>query len=135
MALLSGPGFDTDVRAAERVITQTVGLDPRPWFRLPFGNGVPDAGIHRRLEALGYRHVHWDVDAREWRKRLSARRVEEEIVSGTLARGDGAVVLAHSWPAVVLASMEAIVARLRAAGAEFVRVDALPDVPSGHRQA
>lgn len=125
MPLLSGPGFETDVRRAERVIRDTLKIDPRPWFRLPFGSGANQASIHTRLAALGYRHIHWDVDAREWRKRVTSRQVEEDLVAGTLERGDGAIVLLHSWPALTLGALDGLVTRLRERGARFVGVDEL----------
>ena len=39
--------------------------------------------------------------------------------------GDGAVVLFHGWPPGTLDALPAIVDGLRAAGATFVRIDAL----------
>jgi len=129
MPLLSAPGFDTDVRRAEAVVRSIVRVDPRPWFRLPFGTGSNRAAIHRRLAALGYRHVHWDVNAEEWRPSATARDVEEAIVAGVLERGDGAIVLLHAWPRIVPAAVERVVERLRDAGVELVGVDELAVEP------
>lgn len=125
MPLLSRAGLENDVRRAERTIREVVRVDPRPWFRLPFGSGSSDRAVHRGLDALGYRHVHWDVNGREWRKRVTAREVEEELVRGTLERGDGAVVLMHSWPRPIPGALDGVVTRLRDAGADFVRIDEL----------
>lgn len=131
MSLLSAKGFDTDVRDAERAIRDTLGIDPRPWFRLPFGNGFDRPALHRRLGALGYEHVHWHVSPAEWEPSATARQVEDDVVAGALARGDGAVVLLHTWPRMALAALGGIVGRLREAGAEFVRLDELEAWPSG----
>jgi peptidoglycan/xylan/chitin deacetylase (PgdA/CDA1 family) len=131
MTLLSAKGFDTDVRDAEGVIRDTLGVDPRPWFRLPFGNGFDRPALHRRLAALGYEHVHWHVSPAEWEPTATERQVEDDVVTGVLARGDGAVVLLHTWPRAGLAALPGIVGRLREAGAEFVRLDALEAWPSG----
>lgn len=98
MPLLSEYGVRNDVGRAERVIRDTVGVDPRPWFRLPFGSGGDDPSLLAQLSPLGYRHVAWDVDARDWRTDVTARRLDDEIVSGTIERGDGAIVLMHSGP-------------------------------------
>ena len=40
MPLFHADGFLTDVNAAEAVIRDVVGVDPRPWFRCPFGAGI-----------------------------------------------------------------------------------------------
>ena len=49
---------------------------------------------------------------------------------GVIGHGDGAVVLFHTWPAGTLDAMPAILGGLRDAGATFVGVDELEDVPS-----
>jgi peptidoglycan/xylan/chitin deacetylase (PgdA/CDA1 family) len=131
MPLLSAAGFAIDVRRAERVIGDVVGADPRPWFRLPFGTGAGEAAVHRRLERLGYRHVHWDVNAEEWQVAAIEAQVAEEIVRGVLERGDGAVVLLHAWPRTLLGALDAAAGRLRDAGARFVGIDELESLPSG----
>ena len=40
-------------------------------------------------------------------------------------RGDGAVVLLHTWPVATLEAMPAIARELRASGAELIRLDQL----------
>lgn len=125
MPLLSAPGFDEDVRDAERVITETTGADPRPWFRFPFGAGGDDPARHERLAALGYRHVGWDVELYEWEPGRSADEIADAVVAGVAARGDGAIVLLHSWPDPVAPALAGAVGRLRERGVRFVRVDEL----------
>ena len=46
-----------------------------------------------------------------------------------LAHGDGAVVLLHAWPTATREAIGAIAGRLRDAGATFVTIDALGEVP------
>jgi peptidoglycan/xylan/chitin deacetylase (PgdA/CDA1 family) len=125
MPLLSRAGLENDVRRAERVIRDVVGVDPQPWFRLPFGSGASDRRLLGGLAGLGYRHIHWDVDGREWRRRVTVRGLEDDLVSGVIERGDGAIVLMHSWPTLIPAALEGTILRLREAGANFVRVDEL----------
>jgi peptidoglycan-N-acetylglucosamine deacetylase len=129
MPLFSASGFATDVRAAHKVIEDRLGIDARPWFRCPFGAGAGRPTIHRRLDAVGYRDVGWDVDARDWFA-SSARRLATKVVKATLAHGDGAVVLFHGWPKVTPLALPEVVTRLRDAGGTFVRVDDLPSVPA-----
>ena len=127
MPLFSAAGFATDVRAAETVIRDVLGVDPRPWFRCPFGAGHDSPRINAALAGLGYRHVGWDVVAFDWER--PADFVEAAVVDGAIASGDGAVVLLHTWPVSTGAALPAIVARLADAGATFVRVDQLERLP------
>lgn len=128
MPLLSDSGLAEDVRSAETVIREIVGVDPRPWFRCPFGAGADDPRVISGLKALGYRNVGWDVVATDWEPDM-AEQIESAVVDGVLAHGDGAIVLLHTWPAGTLAALPGIARRLRDRGAEFVRVDQLERIP------
>jgi peptidoglycan-N-acetylglucosamine deacetylase len=125
MRLFSPAGFATDVRAAESVIRQRLGVSPRPWFRMPFGNGAGDANLIRLLMRLGYRHVGWHVEPKEWRTTASSSGVTNAIVEGCLAHGDGAIVLLHTWPRTVGHALPQAIGRLREAGGELVRLSEL----------
>ena len=125
MPLLSGAGFEEDVREAERAIVEATGVDPRPWLRFPFGAGADEAALVDRLPALGYRHVGWDVEVFEWEPGKSPQDIVTAAVDGVIAHGDGAIVLLHTWPDPVAPALGEIVERLRGTGAEFVRVDGL----------
>src|ERR687885_3013420 len=46
-----------DVGEAEETIRTTLGVDPKPWFRCPFGAGMDDERVLAALAELGYRHV------------------------------------------------------------------------------
>jgi peptidoglycan-N-acetylglucosamine deacetylase len=128
MTLLTGPGIVRDVLDAEQAIVGATGVNPRPWFRCPFGAGARSTRVIRRLAAAGYRDVSWHVDSLDW-EGASARTLERRIVRGTLAHGDGAVILVHGWPAATPDAVRASVRRLRDEGATFVRLDTLPVVP------
>jgi len=124
MPLLSEAGFETDVRDAEAVIRTTTGIDPRPWFRCPFGAGSDDPGIAARLAALGYDPpVFYDVVPEDWER--TTDEVATIAVADSIRHGDGVVVLLHTWPIPTLEAMPRIVRELRAAGAELVRLDQL----------
>jgi peptidoglycan/xylan/chitin deacetylase (PgdA/CDA1 family) len=129
MSLFDRRGFNTDVRAAERAIRLFAGTDPRPWFRMPFGSGADRAVLVDRLADLGYRHVGWHVSGLDWHRRRATRGVEEAVVAGATTHGDGAIVLLHTWPDATAAALPGMVSRLRAAGAELVRVDQLDVAP------
>lgn len=130
MPLLSPAGVRTDLRSAEAAIRGAVGRSPRPWFRFPFGSGADDDALVELVRRAGYRSVGWHVEAREWRTGASARGVVGAVVDGVAAHGDGAVVLLHPWPKPMAAAIGPIVERLRALGAELVRLDRL-DLPAG----
>jgi peptidoglycan/xylan/chitin deacetylase (PgdA/CDA1 family) len=128
--LFSDAGLAEDIRTAETAIREASGVDPRPWFRCPFGTGMDDPRILAGLEAAGYRHVGWNVVGDDWDPSRTAAQVEESVVSGALRYGDGAVILLHSWPDQMIAALPGIVARLAQAGASFVRIDALEQLPA-----
>jgi peptidoglycan/xylan/chitin deacetylase (PgdA/CDA1 family) len=131
MPLLTDAGLAEDLADAAAAIEANGGVDPRPWFRCPFGAGVDDARVQAGVAAAGYRHVGWHVSADDWEPAKSADVIAREIVDGVLAHGDEAVVLLHAWPTATLEALESIVTRLSDAGARFVRVDELADPPVG----
>jgi peptidoglycan/xylan/chitin deacetylase (PgdA/CDA1 family) len=131
MPLFTGRGLRSDIQAAQAALRRFCGADPRPWFRCPFGAGGESPALLGGLERLGYREVGWNVDAHDWANRRGAP-VIERTVHGALQHGDGAVVLFHGWPRSTPAAVPEVVRRLRAAGAEFVRLDELDAVPREH---
>lgn len=127
MPLLNARGLRADLAAAEAAVLDATGVDPRPWFRCPFGAGVTDERVQRIVREAGYRHVGWHVAGIDWPVERTGRAVEDDIVTGVLAHGDGSVVLLHTWPDRTESALPGLVRRLREAGAAFVRVDELPD--------
>jgi peptidoglycan/xylan/chitin deacetylase (PgdA/CDA1 family) len=125
MPLLSAAGLASDVRAAERAIVAATGVDPRPWFRCPFGAGTDDPIVRAGLARLGYREIGWDVEGFDWHSGRRGRGMAREMVTATVAHGDGAVLLLHPWTTATEHGLEPLVDGLRVAGATFVRLDAL----------
>jgi peptidoglycan/xylan/chitin deacetylase (PgdA/CDA1 family) len=84
------------------------------------------------IERLGYRHVGWDVDPRDWDPPSTAEHIESEIVRVAMSRPT-CVVLLHGWPSGTAQAVAAGIEGLRARGAEFVTVDQLadPELPIG----
>ena len=128
------PGSRPTCGDAEAAILEHVGVDPRPWFRCPFGAGGDDPQLVARIEALGYREVGWDVSAEDWEPTNSTDVVAAKVIDGVTAHGDGAVVLQHTWPNQTLGAIPAIVATLRERGATFVAVDELGSLPTQHAE-
>jgi peptidoglycan/xylan/chitin deacetylase (PgdA/CDA1 family) len=129
LPLLSAEGLATDVADAEEAIREQAGVDPRPWFRCPFGAGSDDPVLVGRLAALGYREVGWNVSGDDWEPTNSAADVARTVVEGVLAQGDGAVVLHHTWPDQTVGAIPDIVGRLRDAGATLVGLEELAELP------
>jgi peptidoglycan/xylan/chitin deacetylase (PgdA/CDA1 family) len=126
MPLFSPEGLATDVLAADEVIRQATGVDPRPWFRCPFGTGADDPFVLDGLADIGYRSIGWDIDTLDWWPRRAPDDLEDEVVARAVARGDGCIVLMHGWTTNALAALPGVIRRLGDAGATFVRLDELP---------
>lgn len=129
MPLLSDEGLRADVSEGQEEILAATGVDPRPWFRCPFGEGRDDPRVLTVLASLGYRNVDWHVELEDWEPWTTPRDIEDRVVGGVLAEGDGAVVLMHTWPGPTAEALPEVIARLAEIGASFVRVDELETVP------
>ena len=130
MPLLTDDGLVEDIADAGKAIEEATGVDPRPWFRCPFGAGASDDRVQSAVVAAGYRHVGWDVAADDWKPARDGAAIEADLVAGTLAHGDDTVILLHAWPRGTLDAVPGTIARLRDAGARFVRIDELDEVPA-----
>jgi peptidoglycan/xylan/chitin deacetylase (PgdA/CDA1 family) len=123
MSLLHDDGIHADVREAAECIADATGRHPRPWFRCPFGDGHDDPRVLQVLSEAGYVNVHWDVDSYDWKEAETASGMAARALGGIEERGDGAVVLFHSWPAVTPRALSSIIRELTSQGATFVTVD------------
>ena len=129
MPLLHDDGVREDIREGREAILAATGVDPRPWFRCPFGAGHDDQRILGLLEELGYRNVFYQVVVDDWEPWRTGEEVERDAVRGTLEHGDGAVVLLHTWPAPTADAVPGIIRGLRASGADLVGIDELERLP------
>ena len=141
LPLLTDAGLATDITAAEAVIRDVTGVDPRPWFRCPFMAGADDPRVLAAIAAAGYREVGADVVLDDWEPERTGPLLAADALRDTPAVGDGAVVLLHAWPPGTLDGLGAIIDGLRARGATLVRIDALerfagaPTTPGDRRSA
>jgi peptidoglycan/xylan/chitin deacetylase (PgdA/CDA1 family) len=119
MTDLTDDGVRATIAEAGEAIAEAAGVDPRPWFRCPYGDGMDDARILGLIRELGYRHVGWDVDPRDW----DETRTVDELVKFVVA-GDG-IVLLHAWPTVTADALGRVIAGLRDRGADLVGIDEL----------
>jgi len=116
---LTDEWFRRDVERAEQTILEVTGIDPKPWFRCPFGRGMDDKNVLDALDELGYRHVGWDVDPRDWDETRTVDELVKFVVSGE------GIVLLHAWPTVTADALGLVIAGLRDRGAAFAGVDEL----------
>jgi peptidoglycan-N-acetylglucosamine deacetylase len=129
MPLLHDDGVREDIREGAAAILEATGIDPRPWFRCPFGAGRDDPRILGLLDELGYRNVFYQVVVEDWEPWRTGQDVERDAVRGAVEHGDGAVVLLHSWPAPTADAVPGIIRGLRWAGADLVGIDGLETLP------
>jgi peptidoglycan/xylan/chitin deacetylase (PgdA/CDA1 family) len=129
MPLLSDDGLDEDLSDGQAAIVAATGSDPRPWFRCPFGAGHDDPRVLARIEAAGYRDVHWDVELEDWEAHRTGEAIAADCLDGVRDHGDGAVVLLHTWPGGTGDAVGPIIAGLRDLDAHFVGVDELERLP------
>ncbi|HEX5825046.1 MAG TPA: polysaccharide deacetylase family protein [Candidatus Limnocylindrales bacterium] len=131
LPLLTDLGIATDVKAAERVIQDVVGVDPRPWFRCPFSAGSDDERVLGILDRLGYRDIGQDVVLEDWVPRRNGPTLTADALRKTSTTDDPAVVLLHAWPPGTLDALPGIIDGLRARGCRFVRIDELERFGAG----
>ena len=117
-----------DIRRAEETIRETTGVDPRPWFRCPFGAGMEDERVLAAIGELGYRHVGWNVDPEDWNEEHAGAEVERLVLEGVRARERDTIVLLHGWPEATAEALPRIISTLVADGVELVSVDSLERV-------
>jgi peptidoglycan-N-acetylglucosamine deacetylase len=129
MPLLSDEGLAADLAAAGGAIEAATGIDPRPWFRCPFGAGADDPRVLDAVAAAGYRNVDWHVVVEDWESDRTGDRVAADTLAGVAAHGDGAVVLLHTWPGATAAALPSILDGLRRREARTVTIDELPELP------
>jgi peptidoglycan/xylan/chitin deacetylase (PgdA/CDA1 family) len=129
MTLLTDDGIRTDVRECEQTIRDLTGIDPRPWFRLPFGDGHDDPRVLATIEGIGYHNVHWQVEALDWDAGQTPEHVERITLEGVAEQGDGAVVLLHTWPGSTGEALPRILKQLAEDGARFATLDELESLP------
>jgi peptidoglycan-N-acetylglucosamine deacetylase len=129
MPLLDDDGLRSDILDAQAVIERTTGVDPRPWFRCPFGAGSDDARVLAVLADLGYRNVHWDVELADWESTRTGTAITQDALRAVEAHGDGAIVLLHTWPGGTGEAISPMIHGLRALGTTFVPIDELEVAP------
>jgi peptidoglycan/xylan/chitin deacetylase (PgdA/CDA1 family) len=129
MTLLSDDGIRADVGDAAETLAEIAGVQTRPWFRCPFGDGHDDPRVAGVLQELGYRNVHWDVETEDWELETTPGDITRTAVERCAERGDGAVLLLHTWPEHTADALPGLLEAFGRAGTSFVTVDELETLP------
>jgi len=129
MSQLTDEGIRDDVARSEAAIHEVVGLDPRPWFRCPFGDGASDERVLAGISAAGYRHVGWHVDGEDWKDDCTPEALASTVLDGIRRAGNGAVVLLHAWPASTPEAVRLVLEAGSREGIAFVGIDELGVAP------
>jgi len=135
---LTAAGLRADVGDAAAAITAITGVDTRPWFRCPFGDGGRNRRVLRRLRALGYWSIGWDVEGADWLPERDGDQVAATIIDRLRDReraGQRAsVVLLHTWPDSTAAALSQVIDAARARSWPLVTVASVfGSPPDGHR--
>ena len=83
MPLLSDDGIRADLHDGGDAIVATTGVDPRPWFRCPFGAGHEDERVLAVLGDLGYRDVGWHVEVEDWEPHRDGPSIAADALAGS----------------------------------------------------
>jgi peptidoglycan/xylan/chitin deacetylase (PgdA/CDA1 family) len=129
MPLLGDDGLQTDIADGQAAIEAATGVDPRPWFRCPFGEGHDDPRVQAAIGAAGYLDVHWHVELEDWEPWRTGDAIAADAIEGVRTHGDGAVVLLHTWPGGTGDAVAPLLDRLAESGATCVTLDALEELP------
>jgi peptidoglycan-N-acetylglucosamine deacetylase len=124
MTRLSDDGLVAEVLEAQDRIQATTGVDPRPNFRCPYGDGHGDPRVSRTLTRLGYRVRGWDVDPEDWNDGRSSADIASHVTGQLGRQWDFApTVLLHTWPSTTPAALSDILDAQRESGAMWVGLD------------
>jgi peptidoglycan/xylan/chitin deacetylase (PgdA/CDA1 family) len=132
LSLLTDAGLAADLGDAESAIRDATGVDPCPWFRCPFGDGIDDPRVQAAIGQRGYVHVGWDVDPEDWDPRRTVAQVAATLRTGVSTRPTS-VVLLHAWAPATLRAVASTIRTFGGPRTAFVTIDELAagERPSG----
>lgn len=124
---------DAKVRAevtdARTTILRVTGVDPRPWFRFPYGES--DARTIRLVNALGFVAIGWTFGSPGYLGTSGGSSVSAVVSRLTSVRTPGEILLMHvgsnpdDHTTLDADALPQVIERLRAAGYSFVTVRTL----------
>lgn len=105
---------------AEQVIVSTVGKNPRPFFRPPYGEF--NDSIVATTKAAGYCVIHWTVDALDWQDGQTVDGSKQRVLDKARP---GGIVLMNVASDIVADLAPALITELRSQGYDLVSLEAL----------
>jgi peptidoglycan-N-acetylglucosamine deacetylase len=111
MTRLSDCGLVAEVEESQERIREASGVDPRPYFRCPYGEGHDDERVVAALSALHYRVIGWNVDPRDWDPELNTDDLVAALEDGLQRAPEDPIVLLHTWPAWTSSAVERLLDR------------------------
>ena len=126
-ATLSDPEVRQQVLEGERIINSVTGVDPRPWFRSPFGD--LDARTIKVVNSLGYGSIFWTTGTQGYLGTSGGQSVSSVVARflGSLQPGE-IVILEVQANATDGSTLDAdalptIIREVRQRGYDFVSLD------------
>lgn len=124
MTRLSEEGLAQEVIEAQERIQETTGVDPRPYFRCPYGDGHQDDRVIQTLSRLGYRAVGWDIDPQDWNHERSKDALVSFMNEALSQAWDSPpIVLLHTWPSTTPGALAAMLEHGAELGLAWVPID------------
>jgi peptidoglycan/xylan/chitin deacetylase (PgdA/CDA1 family) len=117
---LTTEGIRQTLLKAESALDSVAGVDPRPWFRFPYGES--DKFTRSIIKAMGYGSVRWDIDPKDWQPEATVASICESAEWSGEVTADPVKFILHSWPDATRAALRPLIGRLRPLGS-FVRLD------------
>jgi len=110
MTRLSDHGIAAEISESRERIQDATGVDPKPYFRCPYGDGHEDPRVMAVITGLQYRLVGWDVDPEDWNQAHSAGDLVAAVQAGLSVRSRPApIVLLHTWPALTSSTVQRVI--------------------------
>lgn len=107
--------IQSQVQKAEQIITSMTGVNPRPYFRPPYG--AYNQHVVNQLGGLGYYAVMWTLDSGDWRPEFTPKMVVDRVVKGAQ---NGSIVVEHLGSPQSAAILDDIINGLQARGLRIV---------------
>ncbi len=121
----------SQISSAQGRIVAVTGIDPRPWFRFPFGES--DSRTIADANALGYACIRWTVDTLGWKGTSGGQSVSTVRDRVLAAARPGEIALMHigsnpdDGTTLDADALPQIISELRSRGYTMVGLDAFLD--------
>jgi len=102
---------EAEIDKAEAVIQNISGVNPKPYFRPPFG--AWDSRLLEVLGGRGYDAIYWTVDSGDWKADATTEAITAKVVNNAQ---NGAIIVFHVAGEYTLEALPSILDQLSAKG-------------------